>query len=121
MSGFAYTNGTLNIALSSVGSYTASKSMNKGKGVGNSGGLLCANSAPPSTANYDRGWAVGVNGLRYINKSAISASNLSMRNGRAFTLDGRAYVSTAAATGAIVKYIDKIPYTASGQIKATEV
>lgn len=121
MSGFTYTSGTLNIALSAVGSYTAAKSMNKGKGVGNSGGLLCSNSAPPAGTNYDRGWAVGPNGLRYIQKSAITSTDLVMRTGRAFTKDGRAYVSTAAATGVIVKYIDKIPYTANGEIKATEV
>lgn len=121
MSGYTYTSGRLNIALSSVGSYTAARSMKHGKAVGNSGGLLCANSAPPATANFKEGWASGVNGLRYIQNGAISATNLRYHRGRAYTLDGRAYVSTAAAAGTIQKYIDNIPYTSSGQIKATEV
>lgn len=121
MKGLAYTNGTLNIALSSVGTYTACKSIKGGHAVGNSGGLLCANSAPPASAVRKNGWATGPNGLKYINKSAIAANNLVINRGRAYTLDGRAYVSTAAATGVIQKYIEGIPVTASGQIKATEV
>lgn len=121
MSGYSYTSGRLNIALSSVGSYTSARSMRHGKAVGNSGGLLCSNSTPPTTATIKQGWAVGANGLRYIQKGAISASNVVYHRGRAYTRDGRAYVSTAAATGTIQKYIDNIPYTSSGQIKATEV
>ena len=121
MSGYAYTSGRLNIALSSVGSYTAARSMKYGRAVGNSGGLLCSNSTPPTSATFKQGWAVGVNGLRYIQKGAISGTNVKYHRGRAYTLDGRAYVSTAAATGTIQQYIDNIPYTSTGQIKASEV
>lgn len=127
---YSYTNDSVDVVITSVGSFLATTST--GAGVPSEGcagrvfkqptavGLLCINTATPAGSVMDAGWAMTPNLQKCVTKAAISASDLVMKAGRAFTLDGRAYCSTPAAGVGVARYIERLPYTAAGALKINE-
>lgn len=117
----SYTGDALNIAITSVGTPTGTTGLVHFAGRAYlNGNLQCSNSAPAAGAVVEGGWAVNPDGRVCVTKAAINASDLVMFSGRAFTIDGRAYVSTAAASGVVAHHRFRYPYLSTGELKVSE-